>query len=112
MRPIAPPLSISTILAVTLLAGCARSEVEMNASKLRQIVASRLHPGDSQDAIIRFYNDNGIHFTYFRELGRYEAFYPLGKHEIDRGHTLQVFIYVQKNGSFEKADIVDGYDGL
>lgn len=84
----------------------------MDARKLKEIVAAELHSGDSAEKIRKFYSDHSITYSYDSDLRRYEAFYILPKPELDRGHTLQVYIYVDKNGGFLRADIADSYTGL
>jgi hypothetical protein len=84
----------------------------MNARKLKEIVAAQLHPGDPAEKIRQFYSERNIQYLYNKDLKLYEAFYLLPKSELDRGHTLQVFIYVDKDGAFLRADIGDTYTGL
>ncbi len=84
----------------------------MDARKLKEIVAAQLHPGDSAEKITKFYSEHNIQYFYNKHLKLYEAFYLLPKAELDRGHTLQVFIYVDKDGAFLRADIGDSYTGL
>ncbi len=84
----------------------------MNAKKLKEIVAARLHIGDPAEKIKAFYSEYDIKYFYDEHFKRYSAGYPLPKTELNRGHTLQVDIYVDKDGAFLRADIGDSYTGL
>ena len=102
---------LTLVLAASVL-GCHQDGNVMDAKKLREIVAAQLHTGDPAEKIRAFYSEHNIDYLYDKDLKRYEAGYPLPKAELDRGHTLQLFIYVDKDGGFLRADIGDSYTGL
>ena len=102
---------LTLVLAASFL-GCHQDRQIMDARKLREIVAAQLHPGDSAETIKKFYAEHDIQYFYDEHFKRYSAGYPLPKAELDRGHTLQVDIYVDKDGAFLRADIGDSYTGL
>jgi hypothetical protein len=101
-----------TLIFGFALVGCHQEWKGMNARKLKEIVATELHPGDSAEKIRQFYSEHKIQYFYDKDVKRYEAGYPLPEAELKRGHTLQVFIYVSEDGTFLRADIGDTYTGL
>jgi hypothetical protein len=104
--------ALLTLVLGFMLLGCHQKWTGMNAAKLKEIVATELHPGDSAEKIKQFYSEQNIQYLYDKDLRRYEAFYQLPRAELERGHTLQVHIYVDQEGSFLRADIADSYTGL
>lgn len=63
---------LTLILGFSFL-GCHQAWTGMNAAKLKEIVATELHPGDSAERIKQFYSEHNIRYLYDEDLKRYEG---------------------------------------
>ncbi len=91
------------------VSGCSRFtdwELDRKITELQRLVDRSLHPGDSREAIVEFYNTQGWGYTFDRFRMRYQSSYPEALTPRSYSNaTVGIFIYVNEDGSFKRGEV-------
>lgn len=75
---------------------------QMEADQIEKVIAANLQKGDSKETIIKFLKRHGWPYGYSPVLGHFSARHP---EEKNKQVGYQVYIYVDENEAFERAEV-------
>lgn len=106
MKP--PFLLLLMLLALPLLVACG-STLDVTASEVEQKISSELSPGDGYGKIEAYFEKEGLPFSYDEFNSRYQSIIR----ETDSSfHAIVIYVYVDGDRNFIKAETIDSYTGL
>ena len=96
------------LIMLTITTGCAEDAV--TSGKIEKLIGETLEVGDSSLEIESFLKQNEITFAFDRFNVRYQGLInDPSKYKPEGYHSIVIYIYVDENKAFKRAEVRDSY---
>lgn len=96
------------LLSLPLIAACAPT-LDVTAEEVEHRINEELKAGDGADEIEAYFKNEGLSVSYDEFNSRYQS---IIRHPESNYHAITIYIYVDKDGNFVKAEANDSYTSL